>query len=143
MDNYKKFGVFAGQILMGFGFSLLGGFVGLIAYNIVADYSGTYVALTGNFMNMGTLIGCCIGLLTGISFDGYSFLKQNLRQHEFLKFLLVSVVGTFGGLYGLYLIFGNSYRLGLGLSIFFAIALFVTGTLLGSMLVLTRDPKQT
>jgi hypothetical protein len=145
MDNYKKLGVFAGQIFMGLGFSLIGWLAGLICYNVVADANGTYVDLTGTFLNMGALIGWCIGLLTGICFDGYKFLKKDVRQNEFLNFLLISVLGVSVGLFGPSFIIRISSNLGLSdaMTIFVAAALFLIGILLGSILVLTRDAKQT
>jgi hypothetical protein len=145
MDNYKKFGVFAGQIFMGLGFSVVGWLAGLISYNVVAAANGTYVDLTGTFLNIGALIGWCIGLLTGICFDGYKFLKQNVRQNEFLKFLFISVIGISVGLFGLSFVIRISSSLGLSdvMAIFLAVALFLIGILLGSILVLTRDTNQT
>jgi H+/Cl- antiporter ClcA len=142
MNNYKKFGVVAGQVFMGLGFSLLGGIVGLICDYIVSVTTGIYSDLFGTIVN--ALIGCYIGLLFGVCFDGYKFLNQDGRQNEFLKFLLVSVVGISGGLFGLYLIVTNSLNLGLsnGLTNFLAVALPLIGTLLGSILILTRDTKQ-
>ncbi|UXE68893.1 MAG: hypothetical protein KA713_10070 [Chryseotalea sp. WA131a] len=141
MNNYKKFGVVAGQVFTGLGFSLLGGIVGLICDYIVSVISGVYSDLFGSIMN--ALIGCYIGLLTGVCFDGYKFLKQNGRQKEFLKFLLVSIAGISGGLFGLYLIVTNNltFKLSNVLTDFFAIVLPLIGTLLGSILILTRDSE--
>jgi hypothetical protein len=143
MNNYKKFGVVAGQVFMGLLFSLLGGIVGLICDYIVSVISGIYSDLFGAMVN--ALIGCYIGLLTGVCLDGYKFLKQNGRQNEFLRFLLVSVVGISGGLFGLYLIvtYSLSLRLSNVLTNFLAIALPLTGMQLGSILILMRDTKQT
>lgn len=139
MDNYKKFGVISGQVFMGLGFSLLGGIVGLICDYILSVTCGVYSDLLGSIMN--TLFGCYIGLLTGICFDGYKFLKQNGRQNEFLKFLLVSLVSVSGGLFGLYFIVTNPLNLRLSnvLTNFLAVMVPLVGTLLGSILILTRD----
>lgn len=128
---------------MGLGFSLLGGIVGLFCDYLVSVASGIYSDLFGSIMN--ALMGCYIGLLTGVCFDGYKFLKQNGRENEFLKFVLASLVGISGGLLGLYLIVTNSVNLGLSdvLTNLLAIALPLIGTLLSSILILTRDTKQT
>lgn len=143
MNNYKKFGVIAGQVLMGVGFSIGGGIAGLICDNIMSVISGTYSDLFGSIMN--ALIGCYLGLLTGVGFDGYKFLKQEGRKNEFQKFLLVSIFGISSGVLGLYLIVTNHRSLGLSNTAAdsLAIALPLIGVLSGSVLVLTRDYTQT
>ena len=142
MNNYQKFGVIAGQVFMGLGFAVLGGIAGLIIDYIVSVTSGKYSDLFGSIMN--ALIGCYIGLLTGVCFDGYKFLKQNGRQKEFLRFMLLSILGISGGLLGLYLIVMNSnaHRLPNALINCLAVLLPLTGTIVGSILVLTRDKNK-
>jgi hypothetical protein len=142
MNNYQKFGVIAGQVFMGLGFAVLGGIAGLIIDYIVSATSGMYSDLFGSIMN--ALIGCYIGLLTGVCFDGYKFLKQNGRQNEFLIFLLLSILGITAGPLGLYLIVMNynAHRLPNALINCLAVLLPLTGTILGSILVLTRDKNR-
>ena len=143
MNNYKKFGVIAGQILIGLGFSILGGIIGLICDYTVSATSGVYSDLFESILN--SLIGCYIGLLIGICFDGYKFLKENGRENEFLKFLLVAVIGISCGILGLYLIVTNCRSLGLSnvLTNLLAVILPFIGILLGSVLVLIKDTRQT
>lgn len=143
MNNYKKFGVIAGQVFIGLGSSILGGIVGLICDYIVSKTSGVYSDFSEFLLN--GLIGCYIGLLTGVCFDGYKYLKQNGRQNEFLKFLLVSGIGISCGILGLYLIVTNYWSFGLSniLANSLAATLPLIGILLGSILVLTRDTPQT
>jgi hypothetical protein len=139
MNNYQKFGIIAGQVFIGLGFAILGGIAGLVIDYIISVTSGIYSDLFGSITN--ALIGCYIGLLTGICFDGYKFLKKNGRQNEFVRFLLVSLFGISGGLLGLYLIVTNSstLRLSTVLISFLSIGLPLTGTLLSSILILTKD----
>jgi hypothetical protein len=137
MNNYQKFGIVAGQVFMGVDFAILGGIAGLVIDYIISLTSGIYSDLSGSIMN--ALIGCFIGLLIGILFDGYKFLKKNGRQNEFVKFLLVSVLGVLSGLLALYVALMNSNALGAVFFIFLSVVLPVLGTILGSIAVLIRE----
>jgi hypothetical protein len=139
VNRYQKFGIIAGQVLIGFGFAILGGIAGLVIDYIVSVTSGVYSDLSGSIVN--ALIGCYFGLLTGICFDGYRFLNRNGRRNEFMRFLLASLLGLSGGLLGFYVVEVNSndIRLSTMLLGFASLALPLTGTVLGSSFVLIRD----
>lgn len=92
MNNYQKFGLIAGQVLMG----LIFGLVGVIA---TALFGAIYEELTGNYtQDLSTsffysLYGGYAGMQIGISFIGYKFLKGEGRLKDFKRFLAQSVLG--------------------------------------------------
>lgn len=92
MNNYQKFGLIAGQVLMGLVFGLAG--------VIITALLGTvYEELTGNYaQDLSTHIfysvyGGYVGMQIGISFIGYKFLKREGRLKYFKRFLVQSVLG--------------------------------------------------
>ena len=139
MTNYQKFGLVAGQVFMGLGFAMLGIVTEVIVVHIISMTRDIYMDTFGTIMS--SWIGCLIGFLTGMGLDGYRFLKKQGRQNEFLRFLLLVAFGTSGGFFGLYFVVVNSsiLRLPSPLIYFLILALPLTGTILPSILVLSKD----
>jgi hypothetical protein len=141
MNIYKKTGLIAGQVFMGLAFAMLGVITQVVVVHLVSVTRGTYVDTFGTIMS--SWIGCLCGFLVGIGLDGFRFLKKEGRHNDFLKFLLLSVLGTCGGFLGLYSIMSDfgTFKLPTPLMVI-VLGLPFTGILLGTILVLARDDKR-
>ncbi len=140
MNNYQKFGLIAGQILIGLGFGLVGAIVTALLIILYFELIGMHLDLFPEIMS--AVIGGYVGMQTGIGFDGYKFLKRNRRQTDFIKYFLQSVLGLIMGLLGFYLLItsiGN--RMPHGLTNFLAVALPLSGAIIGFDFGLTPKKK--
>lgn len=104
MDNYQKFGLVSGQVLMG----LIFGFGGVIVASLVGT---VYEELTGNYTRdlsthiIYALYGGFIGMQIGIGYNGYKYLKAQGRLKYFNRFFVQSVFGFVTGLLMFYCFF--------------------------------------
>ena len=143
MNKYQKLGLVAGQIFAGLGFALVGGIIGMLVDYYRSLANGTMNSLYGSIMTV--LIFSYIGLCTGISVGGYSFLNRRGRQDEFVKFFLQSIAGLTIGFLILYIIAmsESSSKLPRGLLDSLLFILPLLGTILGFNFKLDRTKPQT
>jgi hypothetical protein len=135
MNNYKKFGLIAGQVFIGLAFAIVGGIAWLIISYVMSLISGVYSSLFQEVLH--ALIACYVGLLTGIAFDGYKFLKRNGRQTEFVRHFLQSLIGLTVGLIAVYFMASSASTA--SLVAFSAVVLPLMGTIIGFDFRLNRD----
>jgi hypothetical protein len=100
MTNYQKFCLIAGQVFAGFGGAIVGAFSFAILESITSMISGTHSELYSTLLY--AWVGAYVGLIAGISIDGYKFLKKNDRQKYFLRHFFQGLCGLFIGLLGFY-----------------------------------------
>lgn len=130
MEQYKKFGLVAGQVFLGLGFALAGAIVVSILVYLYTELMKIHLDLYGGIMY--ALIGSYIGMQMGIAFDGFKYLKQNNRQKDFLRFFLQSVAGLICGLVGLFvIIIPIGETIPHALTNFLAITLPLIGSIIG------------
>ncbi|WP_125185365.1 spore cortex biosynthesis protein YabQ [Botryobacter ruber] len=144
MKNYKIFGLIVGQVFIGLGFGVLGFIITLlIDYLILWSLIGEKSSLFGSLMYAS--IGGYIGMVTGVGFDGYRYLKKNGRQGDFMILFLHSLLGFVLG----FLVFFVSlkYTEGNIWVYFLAIGLPLAGTMLSftynlTSMVIEKDSQE-
>ncbi|WP_194774599.1 hypothetical protein [Pararhodonellum marinum] len=140
MNNYQKFGLISGQVLMG----LIFGFGGVL---VIALLIALYGELKGNHVDMFysvllTVFVGFIGMQTGIGYDGYKYLKEKGEQKNFIRFLLQSVIGLFLGLLiWYYLTFFHADKMKNSWVTYFTFFLPMTGAIIGFNLGLLKRPN--
>jgi hypothetical protein len=101
MDNYQKFGLVSGQVLMGLIFGFGGAIVTALIMDLYNEVSGKH------YGDLSTSIfyfffGGGIGSGIGIAYDGYKYLKDRGRLNDFKRFFGQSIIGLSFGLFIFY-----------------------------------------
>ncbi|WP_276371928.1 hypothetical protein [Chryseolinea sp. H1M3-3] len=96
MNNYQKFGLISGQVLMGLLFGFVGAIVTTLTTILYFEVRGQYLDLFPEVLS--AVIGCYLGIQIGIGYNGFKFLKQKGKQQYFPKFFFQSTGGLILGL---------------------------------------------
>ncbi|GAA0893821.1 hypothetical protein GCM10009122_35010 [Fulvivirga kasyanovii] len=96
MKGYQKFGLIATQILFGSGFGILGFITFAVLATISFELFGMYLELSASIFY--SIIGGYIGMLVGVCYTGYKFLKSKNRNTEFFRHFLQCLLGLILGL---------------------------------------------
>lgn len=105
MTAYQKFGLVAGQIFIGF--------FGAMIFAIAVLVFFSFIQITLFDEILYALIGAYVGMLAGIGYDGFKYLKRNRRKNDFLTFFGQSFIGMIVGLLLVYLsvCFGFQFKM--------------------------------
>lgn len=142
MNNYQKFGLVAGQVLLGLSFGVAGLIVGALAAYLFFELADSRLELYSEIMY--AMIGGYIGTQAGVAFEGFRFLKRYCRQKEFVRFLAQSVIGTIAALVILSsFVVPMSQGIAIGLMNFLMAALPLLGAIVGFNLRFISSVKQT
>jgi hypothetical protein len=140
MINSQKFRSVIGQVFIGLSFGLGGALVAYIIVYLYSEINQIRFDLFGEIMY--TIIGTYIGMLAGIGFDGFRLLKRSKRQTYFLRFMGQSFVGLILGLTLFVAVIPIGQSIPHGLTNFLAIALPLTGAIIGFNFRLLTTEKE-